>query len=456
MRKHAIILRLGEADNANVPVPPDHQPTVVHFLNKDVPADQRVTHELIFEELKRSNLLPSNLGWDLFNLAVAAFSADTCISRREDSQDGWSREIALYVPVSDPGLWTPQTALLERMLRFLTGDRWRIRFRDWPTGFSGIEVPQKKGSDRHEPKVVSLFSGGLDSFIGAIDILSSGEQPLLIGHYKSGDVSMPQRHGADFLRDRFPDNSPVYVPFFLRTPKEIFAGGDEKTERGRSFLFFAIAVLCATSSPDSVRMIVPENGLISMNVPLTPWRIGASSTRTTHPFYMDMYQQLLDHLGLQIRITNPYQFKTKGEMTKECTDQVVLKGNIGNTVSCASPSSSHWTKGAPSTQHCGHCVPCIIRRAAIEFAYGNDRTPYTTDLKAGVLNVRKSEGNQVHAFKMACGRLRDNPGLAKYLVYKAGPLPGDASFLSEAAGVYLRGMREVEVLVSKIKLTDNK
>lgn len=454
MRKHAIILRLGETDEATVSIPSDHHSTEVPFLYSDLPSDERVTHELIFEELKNNSLQPSNLGWDLFHLAVAAFSADTCISRDADSQDGWSRDIMLYVPVSDPSVWGLQTQLVEEMLRFLTGDRWSIRFRDRPMGFPTIEVPREEGSDRCEPNVVSLFSGGLDSFIGAIDILSSGESPLLVGHYKSGDVSTPQRQSAEYLKDRFPDNSPPYVPFYLRTPKEIFGGADEKTERGRSFLFFAIAVLCASSSTGSVRMVIPENGLISMNVPLTPLRIGASSTRTTHPFYLDSYQKLLDALGFQIVITNPYQFRTKGEMVKECADQTTLTGHIQNTISCASPSSSHWTKGAPSRQHCGHCVPCIIRKAAIKSAYVSDKTTYTTNFDAGILNAQRSEGNQVHAFKMACGRLRQNSDLATYLVHKAGPLPSDPLFLSEAAAVYLRGMREVEDLVSRVKLTE--
>src|SRR6185369_8436021 len=103
----------------------------------------------------------------------------------------------------------------------------------------------------------------------------------------------------------------------LRAPKEIFNHDDEKTERGRSFLFFAMAALCASSSKSATRLIVPENGLISLNIPLTPLRVGAASTRTTHPYYMNCYQRLFKNLNLSIALENPYQFKTKGEMVKE-------------------------------------------------------------------------------------------------------------------------------------------
>jgi hypothetical protein len=38
-------------------------------------------------------------------------------------------------------------------------------------------------------------------------------------------------------------------------------------------------------------------------------------------------------------------------------------------------------------------VPCLIRRAAITAAFGNDPTPYAlADLRAGVLNTAASEG----------------------------------------------------------------
>lgn len=51
---------------------------------------------------------------------------------------------------------------------------------------------------------------------------------------------------------------------------------------------------------------VPENGLIALNVPLDPLRLGALSTRTTHPFYMARWNDLLSALGIPGRLENPY------------------------------------------------------------------------------------------------------------------------------------------------------
>jgi hypothetical protein len=66
-------------------------------------------------------LVPSETALDLLILAGVIYAADTRISRTRFSEDSWTREIELELPVCDPALWTVQVPLLERMLRFLSG-----------------------------------------------------------------------------------------------------------------------------------------------------------------------------------------------------------------------------------------------------------------------------------------------------------------------------------------------
>jgi 7-cyano-7-deazaguanine synthase in queuosine biosynthesis len=122
---------------------------------------------------------------------------------------------------------------------------------------------------------------------------------------------------------------------------------------------------------------VPENGLIALNVPLDDLRIGSHSTRTTHPFYMNLWNQVLSELGLPYSIENPYWNKTKDEMAVECLNKDFLLQVIKESTSCSSPQKARWL-GQPS-QHCGYCVPCLIRRSAMHKAYGleNDTTTYS-------------------------------------------------------------------------------
>jgi hypothetical protein len=108
--------------------------------------------------------------------------------------------------------------------------------------------------------------------------------------------------------------------------------------------------------------------------------------------------------------------------------------------------TGRWT--GRSTEHCGYCVPCLIRRAAITAAFGTDPTPYAlADLRAGVLNTGASEGQQVRSFQLATDRLRQKPALAAALIHKSGPLNDMPEDLPALAEVYRRGMFEVRALL---------
>src|SRR4029077_3996326 len=84
----------------------------------------------------------------------------------------------------------------------------------------------------------------------------------------------------------------------------------ERSQRSRSILFIAYGILGATllekyQAGERVTLFLPENGFISLNIPLTPLRIGSLSTRTTHPFYLRHFQELLNLAGFRVDIENP-------------------------------------------------------------------------------------------------------------------------------------------------------
>lgn len=76
----------------------------------------------------------------------------------------------------------------------------------------------------------------------------------------------------------------------------------ETTTRGRSVLFLALGVAVA-SGLGPARLLVPENGFISLNVPLTPPRSGSFSTRTTHPHLIALLRDLLNELQLPVALS---------------------------------------------------------------------------------------------------------------------------------------------------------
>jgi hypothetical protein len=411
----------------------------------------------VIRNLGRLGVYPSEVGVDVLVLAAMVHAADTRINRVQTSQDAWTRELGIAVPVSDPDLWTAQRALLEKMLRFLTGDHWTVAFRPRPEGMADFVRRPVEGLQEHGFDGVALFSGGLDSLIGAIDRLEQGFFPLFVSHGGEGAVSKPQE---DLFLDvaasyRKGNREPRRVRLGMTVTDEIASGvGREETTRGRSFLFIALAAMAGSGLGRHFSLEVPENGLIALNVPLDTVRLGSLSTRTTHPYYLRRWNQLLSQVGIDGAIVNRYWDKTKGEMMDGCLKPDLLRGLAGASLSCAHPSAGRWDKSAAGRHsHCGHCVPCIIRQAAFERAWGrrSDPTAYRLDIHRNRLSTQTAEGKQVRAFQYAVARLGGRPDLARVLVHKPGPLLEDVARLDGLAGVYLRGMKELGELLRDVE-----
>lgn len=62
-------------------------------------------------------------------------------------------------------------------------------------------------------------------------------------------------------------------------------------------------------------------------------------------------------------------------MITECRNQGFLNRNIAQTMSCSHPDVGRM-RGESETQHCGTCLPCIIRRASIKKSKFDDSTQY--------------------------------------------------------------------------------
>jgi 7-cyano-7-deazaguanine synthase in queuosine biosynthesis len=448
MRRHSIIARLGASDTGPVTViQADSLQTEIRFID----GYRRLGFGIgqMIDQLTARNVVPHETCVDLAIVAATVMAADTCISRAADAQDSWTREIDLYIPVHDPPRWIALTPLLGRTLNFLTGDHWRMFFLERHA--RNRRLITRPATPKRVPFTsVCLFSGGLDSFIGAIDLLAAGQTPLFVSHYGDKSTSL-QELCARRLARVYGDIRIRHVRANVRFDKNDFTHpmGKESTTRGRSFLFFALAALAASGLGGRPVIYVPENGLISLNVPLDPLRVGAWSTRTTHPFYMARWQEILDGLGITATLENPYRFKTKGEMLGECANASLARQHVGDTISCSSITKARWQGLAP--RHCGFCVPCLIRRAAITSAFGADPTTYTIpDLGARPLDSKSAEGEHVRSFQMMARRLAQRPVLARILVHKSGPLSdypdGD---VAEYTDVFRRGIEEVDTVTGR-------
>lgn len=453
MRHHTILCRLGVDDTSRVSL--QRRDTLVTELPL-IDSDSRLDFGLgqALDQLRELGVHPSEIAIDFVVLAAAVTAADTRISRATEAQDFWTREIGLVVPVSDPQRWTQAAPLLVRTLNFLTGDRWALQFRRRPARMKALSFPPE-ALRTASPTCVCLFSGGLDSFIGAIDLLAKGERPLLVSHYWDGVTSTHQTYCAAALVREFPRSDIQHMRARVGFPASMVDGSPaEDTLRARSFLFFALAAMAADALGGSQVIHVPENGLISLNVPLDPLRLGALSTRTTHPYYMARVQELFSHLGLSVALHNSYAFKTKGEMMKECRNPKLIRKVAHHTMSCSHPANARFALDPTrrDNRHCGSCVPCIIRRAAFAVGLGEDKTPYAIDdLAAQTLDSEKAEGEHVRSFQLALAKLKKRPDRARFDIHRPGPFVDHPDHLPDYLAVYQRGMAEVGRYVAKVK-----
>lgn len=313
------------------------------------------------ELLEKAHLEIDPRAWDFLSIALAVVAADFTAIRAK-SADAWTRVIDLEIAVQDPVFWNTQAQALEKALRFLTTDRWTLTFH--AGGFG--PPPQLQALHPSEDSVV-LLSGGLDSLIGAIDLVEEGVKPYAVSQIVRGDGEKQDTFAKSLGLNRIGLNHVTKSP-----------GQQEPSQRARSIIFLAFGVAVATSLAryhrgETVPLYICENGFIAINPPLTISRLGSLSTRTAHPEYLGRLQQILDAAGINVQIQNPYALMTKGEMLTACRNQELLREHAVASTSCGRFQRFGY-------KHCGRCVPCQVRRASFkQWAVMRDDTWYVYD-----------------------------------------------------------------------------
>lgn len=164
-------------------------------------------------------------------------------------------------------------------------------------------------------------------------------------------------------------------------------------------------------------------------------RLGSLSTRTTHPYFMGMLQSLLTGLDIDISLVNPFQMQTKGEMMKTCKDLDFLNTHYQDTLSCSHPDQGRWTGEAVG--HCGECLPCTIRKAAIKAAGLDDATTYRHyyETETGV--------ESLCSYKLGLATPKDSYAA----IQMSGPI---TEHIDDYISLYERGIKELENLINSL------
>jgi hypothetical protein len=327
---------------------------------------------------------------DLIDLAAYVYAADQAVGRGSASADdlgaAWRRTLTFRVAVRQPDLWRskPVHDALVSTLSFLSEDEYRFEFvpmTDHPdfgqriafdgTAFDGIV------------EEVVMFSGGLDSLAGAVREAVLDQRKVLLVNHRSTEKRTPRHYDLfDRLRDRAKDRAPLHVAVRVNKVEGL---SREYTQRTRSFLFAALgATFAHLIGLDRVRFY--ENGVVSLNLPISPQVVGARASRTTHPRVLRGFEALLRALvGRPFAVENPFLWHTK-------TDVVRLIGDAGcGELIGRSTSCGHTWVTTRERPHCGDCSQCLDRRFAVLAAGLAAHDPaggYGVDLLTG----ERSEG----------------------------------------------------------------
>jgi 7-cyano-7-deazaguanine synthase in queuosine biosynthesis len=399
------------------------------------PSSSGLTIHHNLEQLWSGPRRPDQASQSLLILALGVWSADKLISRGI-APDAWTRDLSLSIPLNNG--WVEQIKPVESILEFLTGDHWQLEGR---ASVVDLEF-QNKLTSAWMPDSVCLFSGGLDSLAGTIDLLESGRRLLLISHYDYGQLAGCQKFLTEAL-------SKHYGPDRLRrlSMRVQFPEVPELSLRSRALLFIALGIMAANTFSDRMPLVIPENGWISLNPPLTPSRLGSYSTRTTHPFFVSNLQRILERVGLRHPLLNPYQYLTKGELIAQNCNPDLLHTLAPFTLSCAHPVVSRWAKQRQG--NCGYCFPCLLRRAALHRVGWDNRADYLYDvLTDSSLLANRARGADLRSLLYAVKTWEADPNPGKMLLL-TGPIPPAHYNISSLLRVIAEGFQDIRQWLEK-------
>lgn len=432
---------------SNAPVSRNGFPTVAVSIPE---FGAREVLDASFADIYEDLGTPSPVSLDLVLIAGITYVLDKAVPRRW-ADDFWTREFSVDFPVSDPCLWSGLADPLASALEFLTGDEWDVGFAPFPQGVDFSS--QERFGSLSGIQAVSLFSGGIDSLVGTIDYLSAHSGTMvLVGHHDGTGAAGDQIRLHDML-----DALPAYkgrttlrrirvrpLPLaYARQGERVERAGREHTLRSRSFLFLALGLCAANTLGPEMPLLVPENGYIAINAPLTPSRIGTCSTRTAHPYFVRQVAELALGAGLRNPISNPLELKTKGEAVAECRDQEALAGLLPFSVSCAhSTRRATWQRR--SARNCGYCVPCLARRAALHHIAADSGEQYGVDALAGELDIEANRAADLRAVLDCLCQVRSLSEVDNR-VLMTGPIPQER--LEKVVKMVHRGLEELRSLV---------
>ena len=353
---------------------------LLHTKKANISYDETVVENFLAQIPGRKTVQLHSLSRDLLDVGVVVYIADQAVKRESTLK----RRLDILMPVRHPKVWNEVKDLLAETVSFLGRDEVHFHF---------MKKKEKAETRRFkiEPgkRCVSLFSGGLDSAAGAVQILNDGFEPVFVSHHANSFTSGLQNRLMDVLNKSNKQPLKELKLYVNRSHSGLVSNpltGFPKslmTQFLRSFMFLSFAAVVAVES-NMNKVLTFENGPIALNPMFSEARL---NTRTAHPRFIASFQKLIEMLfKVKLEIENPFLKKTKGEVVSRFATpgfrSMVNKSNsCWNSFSVPPRAQRMKRKDYKRYHHDGDCLPCVIRRASLIHAeLDHLDAPYLVDI----------------------------------------------------------------------------
>ena len=305
--------------------------------------------------------------------SMEALEMGACIYFCENSSTPLS---GFVFETDDVKRWEGVVPFIEELFLFLTDRTISIQLKKRRGNRQVILVdPVSDGRD------TMLFSGGSDSFCGALWAIRNGRD-IALAHTMTSPAMLGK---ADHLHKKHLASSDIP----LYNISSLFVNGSLNRfyPQARSALFTFNSVPIIERFQSST-LWIPENGPLMINPPISNMAI---STRSTRPEAMKLLSKILtNYLGLEIVVDSPFKNLTKAEMVAQSS----AGDSIRDTYSCFNYRWGRY-KGM-----CGRCYGCNTTRFSL-YALGIDDRRYHEDycpFKEVLLPTIRERRNAVFLF----------------------------------------------------------
>lgn len=336
---------------------------------------------------------------DLMEIAGYVYAADRLIKRGTPSSleyHSWSRSFHFVAKVRDFNFWANDDikGQLNKALCFLSGDmNFEFTFESGGKDVGQLCVFDSEGIklDKKENSSIALFSGGLDSLAGVLEMLETTNRNLILISHRSNNPGITQLQEGVYklLHEDYKDRI-QYYPFYCNLKGERAV---EETQRTRIFLYTTIAYALSDLASEN-EILVFENGMTSINFYKRQDLINARASRTTHPKALRLLEDFYTSVGESRKyIRHPFLFNTKTDIFLKIK-QFNKTNYLNSTISCTKTFLAF--ENNSQATHCGGCSQCIDRRfAAFASNCESEDAVYDVDLSKDEI---KNQEAKAHLF----------------------------------------------------------